>query len=73
MHAQVESKLVVQFDGQHMGSAGGEFPGDGAAAGADLDHRASGEIADGGRNALDGFSVDEEVLAELGFDGHGLL
>jgi hypothetical protein len=73
MHAQVEGKLVVQFDGQHVSGSGGQFSSDGATAGADFDHRASCEVAYGGRDMLDGLSVHKEVLAELGFGGHGLL
>ena len=65
-------KSVVQLDGQDMGGASGQGSGNRAAAGADLDDSAAGEIADGGRDALDGLGIVEEVLAELGFDGHGL-
>jgi hypothetical protein len=50
MHAQVEGKLVVQFDGQHVSGSGGQFSSDGATAGADFDHRASCEVAYGGRD-----------------------
>ena len=39
----------------------------------DLDHRAAREIADGGRHALDGFSVTRGSSAEPGFDEHELI
>ena len=64
---------MVQFYGQHTGSVGGQGCGNCAAAGADLDHGTAGEIANGGRDALDGLGVNEKVLAELGLDGHGLI
>jgi hypothetical protein len=63
---------VVQFDGQHMTGADGQSFGDGAATGADFDHSAAGKIADGGRDALDGFRIFEKVLTEFWFGGHGL-
>jgi len=72
VHAQAEGKSVVEFDGQEMGGARSQGSGNRAAAGADFDDSAAGEIADGGRYALDGLGLVEEVLAELGFDGHGL-
>jgi hypothetical protein len=72
VHAQMKGKYVVQFDGQHVGSASGQGCGNGASAGADLDHRAAGQITDRGCDALNGLGVYEEVLAELGFGGHGL-
>ena len=53
-----------------MGRAGGQFFGNGAAAGADFDHGASGEIAERGRNAPNGLRIVEKILSELGFNGH---
>jgi hypothetical protein len=64
---------VVQLDGQHASGTGGQGYGNSSAAGADLNHSAAGEIADGSRDALDGLGVYEKVLAELGLGGHGLI
>ena len=72
MDAQAKGEFVVQLDGQQMGGAGGQSLCDGAAAGADFDHCTAGQIADGSRDALDSGGIDEEVLAELGFDLHGI-
>jgi len=63
---------MVQLDGQQMGCASGQSFGDGAAAGADFNDCAAGEIAQGGRDALNGLGIDEEVLTELGFGRHEL-
>ena len=69
----MKGEFVVQLDGQHMGGAVSQFAGDDAAARADLDYGAAGEVADGSHDALGGLGVYEEVLAELGFGGHGLI
>src|ERR1035437_203732 len=73
LHAQAEGQLVVQLDSQHVSSVGGQGSGYGAMAGTDLDHGTAGQVANGGRDALDGLSVDEEILAELGLGGHRLI
>jgi len=68
--AQPNCKLVIELYGQQVRGAGCKRLGDGAAAWADLDDCAAGQVADGGCDTLDGLRIDEEVLAELGLDGH---
>jgi hypothetical protein len=55
-----------------MGGAGSQGFGNGAAARADFDYGATGQVTDRGRDALAGVGIDKEVLSELRFDGHGL-
>ena len=62
----------VEFDGDQAMSAGGEQFGDCAFAGADLEHRGGGDIAEGLDDRERGRGVDEEVLSELWFRGHCL-
>jgi hypothetical protein len=64
---------VIQFDSQYVSGAGGQDSGNGSVTGADLDHRTACEVADGGRDALYSLGINEEVLAELGLGGHGLI
>jgi hypothetical protein len=55
-----------------MGGACGQGCGDGAAARADFNHGAAGEITQRSGDALDCVGIMEKVLAEFRFGGHGL-
>jgi hypothetical protein len=66
------SEAGIEFDGEHMGRARDKGRRDGPCAGANFNHRAAGEVAERGGNALDGLRVVEEVLSEPRFGGHGL-
>lgn len=72
MHAQAEHELMIVFDGNDAGGAGGKPLGDGAQAGTDFNRGARAQVAERGGNALDGSLVVKEVLAEFGFGGHVL-
>ena len=72
LHAQEKSELVVQLDGDQVAGARGQRSGDGALAGADLDHGVAGDVAQRSGDPLDGLRIVEEVLSELGFGEHGL-
>jgi hypothetical protein len=60
-------EIRVQFNGQQVGCPGGKGTGDRSHTGADLDHGATGEIAQRSCDSLDGFCVVKEVLSELWF------
>ncbi len=71
--AQARSEAAVEFDGDEALGTAGEEAGDGAAAGADFDNGAPGEIAEGVGDGGLGGGADEEILAEFGAisDSHG--
>jgi len=71
LRTQVKGKPMVKLDGQHMAGARGQCSCDGPGAWTDLDHGAPGEIAQRSGNPLGGLRIVEEVLSELGFQGHG--
>jgi hypothetical protein len=72
MHAQLQGKVVVEFNGNDAGGSCGQGVCNGAAARADLDYGAAREIAERGDDALDGIGVVEEVLSEFRLGGHAL-
>ena len=63
---------MVEFNGNYVARSCSQRAGDGAAAGADLDDGAAGQIAERGDDSLDGLRVVEEVLSEFGLGWHGL-
>ena len=69
LHAQLGGQNAIEFDGDQPPGAPGEQGSQGAASGADFEHRALGEISEGLGDAQCGGGVGEKMLAQFGCSG----
>ena len=70
---QMGSQSGIELDSNNVFGTRCKGSGDSASSGADFNHGAPAQVAQGRSYSVNGLRIVEEVLSEPGFVGHGLL